>query len=137
MIRLQIEETEKSGDLREPGDGIKKYLWGCVTIFGVLALPHSRFQDIFKMTVWTVIVFGVYTPLVWSSVRDKISVLVLLLIYLFHFLVMYVAYPRIPHDDYIPIGIITILEMVVFSVPGGWLVVRSRRLTLKDHTGKE
>lgn len=126
-VPLPDEGDDKSDDHRKPDDSIKKYLWGCVIVFSVLALPHSRFQDLFKMAVWTVIVLGVYTPIVWPSVRDKLSVIVLLSVYLSHFLVMYVAYPHIPHDDYIFIGIITVLEGVVFSVPAGWLIVRARR----------
>jgi len=94
----------------------------------LLALPETRLQSIFKMAVWTVIVLGVLTPMIWPFVRDTLSRFIFAMICIVHFLLMRIVYARLPQDGYIAIGFISLVELVVFSVPAGWLKIRSSRI---------
>jgi hypothetical protein len=98
-----------------------------VVVFAVLALAETRFQAIFKMAVWTIIILGVLTKLVWPSMRDTVSRVVVALIYIVHFIVMNLLYRYLPSDGYIAIGIAIVVEVIIFSVPCGWIVFRARQ----------
>jgi predicted membrane channel-forming protein YqfA (hemolysin III family) len=118
--------TDYSDDAPESDDRMRKYIFGAIVAFALLAVPNSRFQDTFKILVWTAIVFGSYTPLVWPHIFDLLSRAVFALLVVVHLGIVCEAYPRISHEGYISISIVAIIELVLFSVPGGWLIVRSR-----------
>jgi NADH:ubiquinone oxidoreductase subunit H len=118
----------------EDGNEIERpnyYLIAAVMVFALLALPETRLQDVFKMAVWTVIVLGVLTPFVWPLVKDTLSRIIFASIYILHILLMRTFYPRLPWDGYLGIGYAIVLEIMVFSIPIGWLEVRSRRTDQK------
>lgn len=105
----------------------QKYVWITVIVLVLLGFPFSRFQPIIKMAVWTAIFLGVYLPFVWPCAKDALSRAVVISIVLAHFVVVCSLFPHIPHDDYMFIGIIIVGELLVFSIPAGWLIVRERK----------
>jgi predicted membrane channel-forming protein YqfA (hemolysin III family) len=95
-------------------------------VLAVLAIPHTRFQWLFKALAWTAIVFGVYAPYVWPHVCDLLSRIAFLGLVVLHISVVSLTYSRLPGDGFIAIGMIAVVELLVFSIPGGWIIVRSR-----------
>jgi hypothetical protein len=118
--------NDYSHDAGASDDGKDKYLWAGIIALALLALPHSPFQDTFKILAWTAIVFGVYTPYVWPHLFDIRSRAVFALLCVAHIAIVYETYPRIPHEGFIPLGIAAIVELILFSIPGGWIIVHSR-----------
>jgi hypothetical protein len=107
-----------------------RYAMGAVIVFALAALPNTRFQPLFKMAVWTtILIAGVF-----SAVRPmRIDVVVRIVVgalCLLHFGLMVVSFPLIAEDGYIGIGLALVIEIVLFSIPMGWLVLRSRRAEL-------
>ena len=124
----QIANPDPTPEDDNENDRPKYYLWAAVITLSLLALPETRLQSIFKMAVWTVIVLGVLTPMIWPFVRDTLSRFIFAMICIVHFLLMRIVYARLPQDGYIAIGFISLVELVVFSVPAGWLKIRSSRI---------
>jgi len=122
-----IENLENSDRSWEYLQGAKKYLFCGVLVFSVLALPESRFQDLFRIVVWTIIVLGTITPYVLPFVGDMVSRAVLASIYIFHFGIIYLFYDRIPHSDYLVIGLFALCEIICLLIPLAWLEVRHSR----------
>ena len=115
--------------LRDAGaseDGKDKYLWAAIIALALLALPESPFQDALKILAWTAIVFGIYTPYVWPHLFDTRSRAIFALLCVAHIAIVYEIYRRLPHEGFIPLGIAAIVELILFSVPGGWIIVHSR-----------
>ena len=106
-----------------------KYLIGVTVAFAVLALPRSEFRDIFRMAVWTAILWGVLIPYVWPFLIDLIARLALGAMCVLHLALMWFSYSHLPDDDYIVIGMIVIFEILMFSIPIAWLQVRSRSIS--------
>jgi hypothetical protein len=105
------------------------FLWAAAITLALLALPETRLQGIYKMAVWTVIVLGLLTPMIWPFVRDTLSRFIFAMICIVHFLLMCTVYWRLPQDGYISIGFVIFIELVVFSVPAAWLKIRSSRIS--------
>lgn len=124
----QIANPDPTPEDDNENDRPNYYLWAAVITLSLLALPETRLQSIFKMAVWTVIVLGVLTPMIWPFVRDTLSRFIFAMICIVHFLLMRIVYARLPQDGYIAIGFISLVELVVFSVPAGWLKIRSSRI---------
>jgi hypothetical protein len=104
-----------------------KYAIGLCVVLAVLAHPTSRFQAFFNMSIWSVLVLGFITLYVWRFLTDTLSIVVLVLIFLFHFGVMWSLYPRMPHHGYIAICLAGLIEIVICWLPIIWLDVRSKR----------
>ena len=114
---------------REAGgsdDGKDKYFWAVIIALALLTLPHSPLQNTFKILTWTALVFGAYTPYVWPHVFDIRSRVVFALVCFAHISIVYEMYSRIPHEGFIAIGLASVVELILFSVPGGWIIVHSR-----------
>jgi hypothetical protein len=124
----QIANPDPTPEDDNENDRPNYYLWAAVITLSLLALPETRLQSIFKMAVWTVIVLGVLTPMIWPFVRDTLSRFIFAMICIVHFLLMRIVYARLPQDGYIAIGFVSLVELVVFSVPAGWLKIRSSRI---------
>jgi hypothetical protein len=105
-----------------------KYAIGLCVVLAVLAHPTSRFQAFWNMFIWSVLVLGFITLYVWPFLTDALSIIVLALIFLFHFAVMWSLYPHIPHHGYIAIGLVALAEIAVCASPVIWLDVRSKQL---------
>jgi hypothetical protein len=118
--------NDHSHDAGASDGGKDRYLWAVIIAFALLALPHSPFQDTFKILAWTAVVFGVYTPYVWPHLFDTRSRAVFALVCMAHLAIVYEMYSRIPHDGFIFLGVAAIVELILFSVPGGWIIVHSR-----------
>jgi hypothetical protein len=118
--------NDYSHDAGVSQDGISKYLLAAIIALALLALPASRFQDAFKVLTWTAIVFGVYTPYVWPHLFDMRSRAVFALLCVAHISIVFGMYTRIPHEGFTSLGIAAIAELILFSIPGGWIVVHSR-----------
>jgi len=118
--------NDYSHDAGASEDGKDKYLWAAIIALALLALPHSPFQDTFKILARTAIVFGVYTPYVWPHLSDIRSRAVFALLCFAHIAIVYEMYPRILHEGFISLGIAAIVELTLFSIPGGWIIVHSR-----------
>jgi len=69
----QIANPDPTPEDDNENDRPNYYLWAAVITLSLLALPETRLQSIFKMAVWTVIVLGVLTPMIWPFVRDTLS----------------------------------------------------------------
>jgi hypothetical protein len=125
--KMSLPDTNDDPDNDEASaDGKLRYSWAAVIIFALLSLPQSRFQDTFKILTWTAIVFGSYTPYVWPYLFDLSSCAVFASVCLSHVLIVYELYAHIPHEGFIWIGLAAVVELIFFSVPGGWIIVHSR-----------
>jgi hypothetical protein len=131
--------NDYSHDTGVSQDGINKYLLAAIIALALLASPDSRFQDAFKVLTWTAIVFGVYTPYVWPHLLDIRSRAVFALLCVAHISIVSEIYTRIPHEGFISIGIAAIAELILFSIPGGWIIVHARthRDKVKGHEDQE
>ena len=126
-----------SGD-DEPVDSLgraKKYLLLGAILFSALALPESRFQDLYRIVVWSIMVLGVMTAWLFPFLHDRISFAVLALMYLFHFGVVYLFYDMVPRSDYLVIGILGMIEIVCLLIPAAWLEVRCGKLNNPTNNG--
>jgi len=109
----QIANPDPTPEDDNENDRPNYYLWAAVITLSLLALPETRLQSIFKMAVWTVIVLGVLTPMIWPFVRDTLSRFIFAMICIVHFLLMRIVYARLPQDGYIAIGFVILVEFVV------------------------
>ena len=87
--------------------------------------------------VWTIIVLGIITALVFPFLRDLVSRAVLALMYFFHFVTVYLIYDYIPHSDYIVIGLFAVIEVICLLLPMAWLELRQTRLNTAAATGHQ
>jgi hypothetical protein len=124
-----MDSDVENEDQQDPLNRLWKYTIGICVFLAVLAHPASRFQDFLNMSIWSILVLGFVTLYVWPFLNDALAIGVLALIFLFHFVVMWGLYPRIPHHGYIAICLVGFLEIAICWLPIIWLDVRSKRRT--------
>src|ERR1700678_3698195 len=119
---IDQEELDREADARgKPW----KVVFGLSVAFALSALPNSRIQDALRMGAWTSLFLGIVLVYAWPFLIDKISVAVVVAIGLFHGLVMWAAYSRIPEHGYLGIGLVAMGEFVICLIPIAWLDKRS------------
>jgi hypothetical protein len=91
------------------------------------SLFQSQYQDVLKMTFWTVIVFGIILTYAWPFLIDTVSRAVIVAIMVGHFVLMTLLYPLIPHHGFLVMGFAIGLEVLLCCLPVGWLDVRSQK----------
>lgn len=111
-----------------------KLVWVVSIVVTLLSLPPSRFQSILKVLFCTFVVIYAYCPYVLPYVRSWAAGIVFGAVCVFHLLAMYIAYPKIAQANYLILGMLTIIELLVISVPGGWIVAHSPRRKRNDIT---
>ena len=119
---------------REPDDGKARELkfadsksfWIAVIVVGVLAIPASRFQGSLKVVEWSFVLFGIFGSYVLPSVRDLPTLAVFSAICLAHIFVVWSMYVLVEMEGYWTIGLAIIGELIVFSIPGAWIIARFR-----------
>jgi hypothetical protein len=79
------------------------------------------------MSIWSILVLGFITLYVWPLLKDKLSFVLLGVVFIFHFAVMWRLYLLVPHHGYIAIGLIALSEIAICALPIIWLDVRSKR----------
>jgi hypothetical protein len=104
-----------------------KYMIGLCFVLALLAHPVSRVQAFLNMSIWSILVLGFITLYVWPLLKDTLSIVLLTVIFIFHFAVMWRLYPLVPHHGYIVIGLIALSEIAICALPIIWLDVRSKR----------
>ncbi len=113
-----------------------KYMIGLCFVLALLAHPVSRFQGFLNMTIWSILVLGFITLYAWPLLKDTLSIVLLVAIFIFHFAVMWRLYPLVPHHGYIAIGLIALSEIAISALPIVWLDVRSQRDSMKTRRQK-
>ncbi len=127
MLGNDLEEDQNDRNLdNEPDATIPKWLWILIILGAVLAIPDTRYQRLFKMAEWTIIVFGIYSPYVLPYVRDLRTVLAFSAICVFHVLIMWLLSPVAMWDGYLGIGVVGVIELLIFSIPGGIIVAYTK-----------
>jgi hypothetical protein len=103
-----------------------KYALFLAGVLSLAALPHSQYQDVLKMAVWTVIFFGLVITYAWPFLIDALSWQIIAAIAVLHFTIMFVVYPRVPSHGYLVIGLVIAAEYALSIPPIAWLDVRSQ-----------
>lgn len=86
------------------------------------------------MAVWTTILFSAGFSVVRRAVKDSLGWVVVAALCVVHFVLMGLLLPYVEAQGYIGIGLSIVAEILLFSIPIGWLVLRSRRIELdSDH----
>jgi hypothetical protein len=104
-----------------------KYMIGLCFVLALLAHPVSRVQALLNMLIRSILVLGFITLYVWPLLKDALSIVLLAVIFIFHFAVMWRLYPLVPHHGYIAIGLIALSEIAICALPIIWLDGRSKR----------
>lgn len=123
-MMLDIKEEEPTDQTSHNGE---KYLYCAVIVLALFALPETSVQTYIKMGVWTLILVGSTSPYIRSSIFDAVSRLTIAALCLVHCSIMLLSYSLIESNGYLAIGVAIIVEIILFSVPVGWLKVRRRR----------
>ncbi len=89
---------------------------GLCFVLALLAHPVSRFQGFLNMTIWSILVLGFITLYAWPLLKDTLSIVLLVAIFIFHFAVMWRLYPLVPHHGYIAIGLIALSEIAISAL---------------------
>jgi len=131
MIREDVLDQESRAR-----DKAWKFVFITAIVLAIAALPTSQFQDLLKMGVWSVGFVGFVATYTWPFIVDAVAVIVLGLIVAFHFMVMLLLYPHIPHHGYLAIGLVAAVECAICVIPVVWLDGRSEGRRLKGRQGK-
>jgi hypothetical protein len=126
-VNLPTSEPERDdnngGDARSSMPGA---FWIALLLTCLLAIPESRFQGFFKLLAWTLIVFGPYCSYVWPHIHDIPTVVAFGLVCVTHILIVFLLYQVVRVDGFLVIGATAIAELLLFSIPAGWIIVHSR-----------
>jgi hypothetical protein len=117
-------ESEESRDK----DRAWKYVLGIIITLSVAALPHSRFQVLLKMGVWTALFLGLVLTYTWPFLVDGVARLTVTCISIAHFFVVFFLPSVAPSHGYLLIGAVTGVEFLLSLLPIAWLDVRSQKL---------
>jgi hypothetical protein len=103
-----------------------KYVWWLLGLCVVLTVFDKKHEDLIKMTAWTVIFTGLVLTYAWPFLSDLVSRSTVTALIVLHLIFMQFCYPRVPHHNFIFIGILIAIEFGVSVIPIAWLDVRSQ-----------
>ena len=116
--QLQLEKLQS--------DRSWKYVWWLLGLCLVLVVFDKKHEDLIKMATWTVLFTGLVLTYAWPFIMDLISQLTVAALIVLHLIFMKFCYPRVPHHNFIFIGILIAVEFGVSVIPIAWLDVRSQ-----------
>ena len=123
---MPINDRENSNEESSEKAETSRGFWIALVVLALLAIPASRLQNAFKILEWTLILCGACGAYVIPYVRDASTIVVFSCICIAHALIVWALYPFVLNEGYLAIGGAVIAEILIFSIPAGWIIVHSR-----------
>ena len=123
--RMSMFDYMRTSTSRSTSRWPNQLVWAFFISIIILSLPASRFQNPLKAAFWTLVLAYAYCPYVVPHVRNTASASVFALMCVCHTAIVYFTYSTLLQAGYLYIGILVVVEILIFSIPGGWIIAHS------------